>query len=81
MAVLVGSETMAATTLSAVVVPALGVGHLEGVERLKGSGRPPPCWAARGVISLQVPDHAASTLELTPSLARRVPVYRVTMAL
>jgi len=78
-AVLVGSETLAATTLSAIVVPAVGVDHLESVERLEGAAASAALLGCSRLVALQIPDHAVAMLDLTSVLARRVPVYRVTM--
>lgn len=78
-AVLVGSETLAETTLSAIVMPAVGVDHLESVERLQGAAASAALLGCSRLVALQIPDHLTAMLELTFALATRVPVYRVTM--
>ncbi len=52
-----------------------------GVERLQGAAATAALLGCSRLVTLQIPDHARSMFELASTLARRVPVYRVTMGL
>ncbi len=78
-AVLAGSEKLAAPVLAAIVLPAVTVDGTEGVERLRGAAASSALLACSRLVAMQTPDHAHSMLELAATLARRVPIYRVSM--
>jgi hypothetical protein len=78
-AVLAGSEVLAAPTLEAIVLPVITVDAPEGVERLEGAAAGVALLGCSRLVAMQTAGHPRSMLDLATTLASRVPVYRVTM--
>ncbi len=71
------SERLPTPNLSEIVIPTVALDESESVEPLRGLSAALALLACSRLVALGVPGHPTAMLDLTTTLARRVPIYRI----